>query len=89
MVGVILNTEQEALDLLSEINTAFSFLFANGTTEYTYKIYNSELNKYAVVLDHNDVLRIEQNYPEALNGISVDITEVTYLSADWFKDEEL
>jgi len=89
MNGIIYNTEQEAIDLIATIDSNVSFLFNGITNTYTYYLKHNTEDKYAVIINLDDMLMIMAQYPDVLDNIGSDlVTSVVGLTdTDWLSDD--
>ena len=82
--GIILNTEQEAIDLVTDINIKFSFLFKGITISYTYYIKHPIELKFAVLFREKDVSNMVASFPEIIDSMSFLPSDIVDLP-NWFE----
>ena len=84
MEGIILNTEQECIDLISQIDTSFSFLFQGMTNTYTHYIKHLTLDNYIVIIDKANISHLAAAFPDLFNALPYGLEDVeTVLKEDY------
>ncbi len=75
MNGIIFNTEQECINLISLIDTNVSFLFKGLTTTYTYHIEHPLNGTFAVIINIEDFIMLQTEYPNLIGNIGFDFAD--------------
>jgi hypothetical protein len=84
MNGIIFKTEQEAIDLITKIDTLVSFLFKGITSTYTHYIKHPIDKQWAVIINLDDMLMLMSEYPYIIKNIGEKfVTQLNGLDESW------
>jgi len=83
MKGIILNTEQEAIDLVAEVDSKFRFLFKGLTVTYTDYIKHPTEEKFIVMFRERDIDNMQEQFPNLIASMSFTPNDIIELTDDW------
>lgn len=86
MEAFIYKIESDASGLVYKINEHCSFLFSEGSLSYTFDFKHPVKDLWAVPVVHSDIQFIEDNYPQVIEVVGVDLKEIKILTEDWFQE---
>ena len=76
MKGIKLSTEQECIDLIADIDSKFSFLFAEGTITYTHYVKHLSKDEYIVIIDKERIEYLQVQFAELFNSLKYGLEDV-------------
>lgn len=90
MEGIILQTEKECVDLISQIDSVFSFLFQGVTETYTHYIKHLTKGTYLVFIDKDKISYLAAAFPDEFESLPYKLSDITAVEKiDYIKELDL
>ena len=91
MHGIIFNTDQECIDLISFIDSKVKFMFKGASKTYTYFIKELNGERRLVVINPKDIEMLLKDYPTILGEFGQTLVDsvVEVDKAEWISQEEI
>lgn len=88
MQGIILNTEQECIDLIEQIDTSFSFLFQGITETYTHYIKHLTVeSNYIVIIDKDKISYLAAAFPDLFNALPYGLEDIETVDKEYYIEQ--
>jgi len=88
MEGIIINTEQECIDLIAQIDEEFSFLYEGVSKTYTYFLKNLTKDKYLVIIDKARITPLATYYPDKFKRLPYRLEDIVEVDKNNYIQQE-